>query len=258
MLLRFLLALIFVVSCSKGKNKSSTNAPLVEPDEDVQYPEFITVWNTAIMDIDEASANNQIKLPLSEDGYNFTVNWGDGTTDTITSSDQEKVTHTYPEPGVYTVTILGTLPKMIFYEHPDRNKIVEVKNWGNNKWKDLEKMFYGCANLNMTAKDAPDMSELEIKVKRSPDFSDYDAKTLSEMFRNAKTFNGNINHWDVSTINDFSYMFKGAENFNQDLNNWDTSRAISMEYIFNGAKIFNKDIGSWDTSNVKTMVSMFY
>ena len=70
-------------------------------------PAFISQWKT-----DNAGTSNddQITLPLVSSGtYDFTVDWGDGTQDTITSHDDAAVTHTYPSAGTYTVQIAGTI-----------------------------------------------------------------------------------------------------------------------------------------------------
>ena len=46
------------------------------------------------------SNSNQYRLPTISTGtYDFEVDWGDGTTDTITSYDQTEVTHTYDTEG---------------------------------------------------------------------------------------------------------------------------------------------------------------
>lgn len=52
----------------------------------VNLTDFISVWDTTI--------ESTIELPLVSSGnYNFSVNWGDGNTDTITTYDQaEKLT----------------------------------------------------------------------------------------------------------------------------------------------------------------------
>ena len=55
-----------------------------------------------------ATSNTQYKLPTNANGtYNFVVDWGDGSTDTITGYRQSEVTHTYSTGGVYTITITG-------------------------------------------------------------------------------------------------------------------------------------------------------
>lgn len=68
---------------------------------------FISTWRTSIV-YTGSTANNQIKLPLEAAGtYKFTVDWGDGTSNLITTWNQAETTHTYPAPGDYTVTITG-------------------------------------------------------------------------------------------------------------------------------------------------------
>jgi len=75
---------------------------------------FITIWETTH---DGESDDNQIKLPLVKNGtYNFTVYWGDGTEETITSWDDIAVTHTYAEAGEYEVIIEGEIAGWQFYK----------------------------------------------------------------------------------------------------------------------------------------------
>lgn len=58
---------------------------------------------------------DEFRLPLTSEGtYNFTVNWGDGTSDIITAWDQPEVTHQYSPSGTYDVTITGTCTDLRF------------------------------------------------------------------------------------------------------------------------------------------------
>jgi len=40
------------------------------------------------------------------------------------------------------------------------------------------------------------------------------------MFNGATSFNGDINSWDVSNVNNMFNMFNSATSFNQDLSGW--------------------------------------
>ncbi|NDC25650.1 MAG: BspA family leucine-rich repeat surface protein, partial [Proteobacteria bacterium] len=63
---------------------------------------FVSTWNTNNTSTG-SSASNQITLPLESTGtYNFTVDWGDGTQNTITSGTDANRTHTYATAGTYT------------------------------------------------------------------------------------------------------------------------------------------------------------
>lgn len=56
---------------------------------------FVTTWQTDAAGDDKVSADNEIQLPLDPGGIcDFTVDWGDGTSDVITSCVQPETRHT--------------------------------------------------------------------------------------------------------------------------------------------------------------------
>ena len=46
---------------------------------------------------------------------------------------------------------------------------------------------------------------------------------MSEMFDDAKSFNGDISKWDVSSVTNMRGLFSHAELFNGDISKWDVS-----------------------------------
>ena len=76
-------------------------------------------------------------------------------------------------------------------------------------------------------------------------------------FSGTTSFNGDISHWDTSSVTDMYEMFREAQSFNQDISNWDTGNVTNMEGMFRHARDFNQDIGSWDTSSVANTYAMF-
>ena len=206
---------------------------------------FITEWKT---DNPGTSASNEISLPLTNTGtYNFTVDWGDSTTDTITTWNQAETTHSYAADGVYTVSIIGIMTEFRFQGSGDKDKLVGVNQWGGITWSDVSGMFEGCTNVTITAVDAPDLSV---------------ANNMDNMFKDATNFNSDIGHWDTSNIISMEYTFSGASNFNQDISSWDTFNVGSLYRMFQNATSFNQNLlrsgNSWNTVNVTNMGSVFY
>ena len=76
---------------------------------------------------------------------------------------------------------------------------------------------------------------------------------MSDTFRDATSFNQNINSWDTSNVTNMLRMFMNASAFNGNIGSWDTSNVTNMGAMFSSATVFNQDIGSWDTSQVTSM-----
>ena len=59
-----------------------------------------------------------------------------------------------------------------------------------------------------------------------------------------------ISEWDVSSVTDMSELFKDATSFNGDLSYWDVSSVIHMGDMFLGATSFNGVLSNWDISSL--------
>ena len=189
-----------------------------------------------------SSLNTQFMMPLVSGGsYNATVNWGDGSSDTITSYNQQEVTHTYSSAGQYEISIEGTLQGWQFNASGDKLKMLDVKQWGV---LDLSTgaAFRGCTNLDASATDAPTIS----------------STSFNTMFRGCTNFNGAIGNWDISTVTRIDQCFYECSTFNQPLNNWNVSNVTNLYRTFFKAISYDKDLNSWDTSSVEDMQQMFY
>lgn len=155
------------------------------------------------------------------------------------------------------------------YNGADKNKILEVTQWGNIQWISFEEAFVLCANMNVTATDSPNLS-LVTSTKEmfyicssligNASFNNWNTSTLTSinsMFSAASLFNAPIGNWNVSNVTDFYATFDMASNFNQPLRNWNTSNATTMEHMFHGANSFNQNIDTWNTTGVTNMDMMF-
>ncbi|MCF6174614.1 MAG: hypothetical protein L3J71_02480 [Victivallaceae bacterium] len=107
----------------------------------IPSPAFETVWTTTV-------AAETITLPLvSGYTYNATVDWGDGSTSTITAFDDVDITHAYASAGDHTVKITGILPAWSFNDLGDKLKIKSVSFGSGVIFTYLFGGFRGCANL---------------------------------------------------------------------------------------------------------------
>jgi surface protein len=124
----------------------------------------------------------------------------------------------------------------------DRLKLTDVSQWGSAQWTTMENAFLGCENLNISAIDVPDLTNVS---------------DMSAMFAGASAFNSNIGNWNTSSVTDMRSMFAGASTFNSNIGNWNTANVTTMTGLFEEAKAFNQNIGNWNTANVTTMERMF-
>jgi hypothetical protein len=154
---------------------------------------FITVWkpsNTASLatnSIPYQSTSNQIWFPGR--GNNFIVNWEEigfpahnGTMNNVTSTINFLIdfgTPLNPNPGnaTYKISIENgngnftgikfaednappQLPIPIYYLNGDALKLLQVSQWGTTIWSTFEYGFGGCRNMDVTATDIPNLSNV--------------------------------------------------------------------------------------------------
>ncbi|WP_299433954.1 BspA family leucine-rich repeat surface protein [uncultured Maribacter sp.] len=192
-----------------------------------------------------SSAANQYRIELN-DGYpdyltyDFNIDWGDGQYDNNVSTD---ITHTYLNPGIYTIAIIGDFPSFRQESsNRDNKKLISMDQWGDQIWQSMNQAFYFCENMEYNATDVPNLTQVT---------------DMSRMFRRTYLFNSNIDNWDVSNVTNMSNMFYQASIYNQPMDSWDVGNVTSMPNMFNSAVAFNQNIDSWDVSNVTNMEYMF-
>ena len=221
-------------------------------------------------------ANLNFKIPFIT-GTNFSINWGDGNTDTGLSSGNAAVTHTYSTAGTYSIEVgqagdAGPPTKIAFgpsngepnnFSTPGNGAkaVTEITQWGSIQWTDVVSMWCGCLNLDtISATDTPDLSNVGgtdgtkfmFGAMRLRD--GFDAPSLS-------TVNSSINNWDVSSIRNFSFTFKRCNSFNANINNWDISgidQSTGLTSMFSGARLFNQPLNNWTLPSAVTSLSSMF
>ncbi|MCB9295772.1 MAG: BspA family leucine-rich repeat surface protein [Lewinellaceae bacterium] len=220
---------------------------------------FLTTWDTRNPG---TSGNSSITIPTDPEGtYNYHVDWNnDGIIDEFNLTGN--ATHDFGTPGIYTIGIYGDFNHIYFNNGGDREKIIDVVQWGSILWESMNSAFYGCSNLRVSANDKPKANEiLNMSYMFSgassfnSDISHWDVGyILFHTFENCTSFNQDLSSWDVGHITRFDYAFAGATSFNQDLSSWDVSRALSLEGMFKDAAAFDQNLGGWTISS--TLVFM--
>lgn len=231
---------------------------------------FISTWKTDNTSTG-SSNNNQVKLPLMATGiYNFTVDWGDGSSNTITTWNQAETTHTYATIGTYTITIRGYIRGWSFAAvHPttgatgDRLKLLTITQWGCLQFNSVivdplvnTGVFYNCANLTL------------LTVSDTPNFRD--SVSAFNFLRGCTSLTtiSNVNKWDITKVASIRGMFRDCVNFNSNIGNWNTSGVTNMGFLFFGSStvspygVFTNggsdSIKNWDVSNVQDFSSTFF
>ena len=206
--------------------------------------EFITTWKT---DNPGTSNATSITIPTNAGSYSYSYNvdWNDdGIFDEFGLTGN--VTHDFGIAGTYTIRIQGAFPSIYFNDGGDKQKILEVNQWGTIAWATFYEAFSGCSNLQFNTYlplDAPDLSNVQ---------------SMRYALRNCTVFNTPLNHWDMSNIVNMSDMFAESPSFNQDISSWDVSNVLYMSRMFYSATDFNQDISGWITSSLTLMSGMFY
>jgi len=200
-----------------------------------------------VFDIDTTggSSNTQFTLPLSGAGTtNILVDWGDGNTDTITSASQAEKLHTFSTRGNYTITITGTLETFLVNNYADKDKIKEIKNWGNGNGLTLASnsgsFFYGASNVTVTATDQPTIT----------------TTNFQQLFRSASSIVSGVGNFDVSSVTNLIFAFYQASNFNEDLSSWDVSNVTNFNFCFEASSI-DQNFAAWDMTSATSVRRMF-
>lgn len=215
---------------------------------------FITTWRTT-------STNETITIPTSGVGYNYDVSTSDGQTFTGVTGNQAI---TFATAGDYDVSISGDFPRIYINSGVDKDKIVDIKQWGNIVWSAFTSSFFGCSNLTGSFADAPNIANVTIFQNSFRNCSSFSANLSSWDVSNVTSFNGaflifggvpstpvsGLGSWDMSNATTINSMLRGQTNYNEDLSSWDVSNVTNMSNTFFDATSFDQNLSAWDISNV--------
>ncbi|KAA8490632.1 hypothetical protein FVE85_9405 [Porphyridium purpureum] len=182
------------------------------------------------------------------------VDYGDGTLAVYTSLGT--FVHTYENPGLFVVTISGSLGGIEIGDG-----VTRVLQWGDLGLTTLRRALQGVGSLESVPFDIPpavtDLSYMFWQSSFNGEIDTWDVSRVTDMNNMfaSSGFNRDIGSWDTSSVTNMGSMFFGSP-FNQDIGAWNTSSVTSMDFLFFGSP-FNQDIHAWDVSSVTSMYSMF-
>lgn len=210
---------------------------------------FIMRVQTDISTASSGKSNDDqflISVNPSDYTFDYNVDWGDGNTDSNVTTN---ITHTYDTPGTYDVKITGTFPNIYFFNRFDKYKVLEIKNWGNIEWEIMANAFYGCSNMDITATDQPDFSNVG---------NFYRAFTsCSSMSLPSADY---VSGWVTSNVQSIELMFFGCASITSiDCSSWDVSNVIKFNGCFcQMREVTEIDVTGWDTTSGASFNQTFF
>ena len=133
--MRVLLFFLFTLACTSNDSVILSNdaAP------------FISVW--------EIGDSRTLELVLPKKfTYDFTIDWGDGELSAIVAATDVATTHTYTQPGTYTLVVRGLLEALrssATWGEAGHCGLVAVPQLGDVGWRDLNEAFAECHLLTL-------------------------------------------------------------------------------------------------------------
>jgi surface protein len=219
------------------------------------------------------------ELPLVSTGdYNFIVNWGDSTSDTITDWNDGAKVHTYGDNSLYEVTIVNGTIRGFSYGNAgvsseNRANLRTITEWGDLAISGNTSVLSGCVNLTSFASGGPRLLTNNCltgffqgcsSLNSLDPISNWDINnvftnidTLQDLFSGCTSAVADSITWDTSNITGMTSVFEGCTAFNGSISSWNTSGVTRMDSMFKDCSTFNVNISSWNVSSVTLMREMF-
>jgi surface protein len=204
-------------------------------DGGVKIP-FIIEVNTANTGVSNA---DQFQFTGAEGDYDVVAKQGGVITDTFNDLSNE-ATITFSSSGIYDLEVFpkasNGFNRIRFNAGGDKDKMLDIKQWGTIVWSSFDSAFDRCENMLVTTSDIPNFIEVTI---------------TNRMFRFCYNANPDVSNWDMSNVNDMQRMFQQAKSATPNVSQWNTSSLVDMDDMFERAEIANPNCRDWDVSNVR-------
>lgn len=160
---------------------------------------FVTVWDTNL----PGGNLGQLILPTYDGGYNFDIFWQSLDHPSM-SGLITNISPTWPytldlvdstAPGQYLIEITWTFPRLQMQDAVDALRLIEIRQRWEIERDSMVGAFASAASLQITAIDAPILSNVH---------------DMSSMFADTHTIDGNFGTRDITSISSMSGMFLGS------------------------------------------------
>ena len=215
------------------------------------------------------SNNDQFTIPTTTGTYLYDIVTSDGQTINGNTGD---TTITFPSAGTYDIEITGDFPRIYFNNTRDKNKLVDIKQWGSIVWSSMVVAFQGCNSLTtVTATGSPDLSNVTDMNNMfqgcgnliTLDVSTWDTSSTTNMdaifFLCQDLTTLDVSNLDVSKVTTMDAMFGYCSSLTTlDVSGFDTSKVTIMSATFFGCnQLTTLDVSNWNTSSTTNMGDMF-
>lgn len=213
-----------------------------------------TYGDDFVFDVRTTTSNETFTIPCQDfSTFNATIDWGDGTTSTITAWNDPGLAHEYVAAGTYRVRVSGLFTNIRFNNGGDKNKLRKVVQLGDVGWRRLDTAFWGCFA------DGP----YDDDYFTAGPCNTSNVVTMASAFRgwSAVTTPPDFTGLDTSASNSFSEAMDGWSNMTSppDLSGFDTSNATSVVAMMRGwtSMLTPPDLSGFDTSNASSFTALF-
>ena len=204
-------------------------------------PNFLMTIDTT----NAGSASNTFILPAGNVGtYDAVIDWGDGSTSTITAFNDADLTHVYSVGGTYQISISGSFPNIKFNNVGDKLKAISIDNWGNCGFTSLDSSFFGCSNLVINA-------------------TDYLTNNITSIYRafsvcSSITTFPNFNKFNTSSVTSSRLCFQSTSSLTSlDMSDMDFSSCSNFGAAGSNGMFLSSGIQSINLSNITLNTSSF-
>ena len=154
---------------------------------------------------------------------------------------------------------------------PDRQRLTEIRQWGDVAWTSMQTAFQGCSNMILTATDIPNLTGVtnmaymfsycsSFNQALPEGFNTSNVTNMFAMFNGCTIYDQPLpSSFNTANVTDMGYMFRQCNRYNQTLpNSFNTEKVTNMHRMFEGCFAYDKALpSSFNTANVTDMSYMF-